>query len=102
MGEQGLPKGAHLPTAEYLRHNDTRPTISSGTVIYLLDEFEFSARAENILRAEGILTLAQLLERSEAELLRIPNCGKVTVREFMAAANHFQIHGRGAPDYGWC
>ena len=45
------------------------------------ERFEFSNRALNIFKAENILTLNELLRKTENELLKLPNMGKTTLKE---------------------
>jgi hypothetical protein len=44
-------------------------------------EMYLSVRASNVLRQAEIKYLWQLVQCTERELLRLPNCGKLTVRE---------------------
>jgi hypothetical protein len=43
-----------------------------------------SVRACNVLRAAGVLTVRQLTEKTEAELLRIPGIGRAVSSEIMS------------------
>jgi len=45
------------------------------------ERFEFSNRALNCLKAENIFTLKDLLSKTENELMKIPNMGKLTLKE---------------------
>jgi len=44
------------------------------------ERFEFSNRALNCLKAENIFTLKDLLSKTENELMKIPNMGKLTLK----------------------
>jgi DNA-directed RNA polymerase alpha subunit len=44
-----------------------------------VSELELTVRAANVLKAEGINTVYDLLQYSESGLLRLVNCGKKTV-----------------------
>jgi DNA-directed RNA polymerase alpha subunit len=46
-----------------------------------LDECELSTRAYNALRHEGCATLDDAARKTDAELLRIPNFGRMSLRE---------------------
>jgi DNA-directed RNA polymerase subunit alpha len=46
-----------------------------------VDEFELRTRARNALWKDNIRTVGQLIQKSECELLCIPNCGRKTVAE---------------------
>ena len=51
-------------------------------------ELELSVRATNVMKADGIETIGQLVERlrdNPYALMKIPNCGKVTEREIKNA-----------------
>jgi DNA-directed RNA polymerase alpha subunit len=56
----------------------------NGTALDLtlpVEELEFATRVENALLADGIETLHKLLGKTEAELLGVPNLGKVSLAE---------------------
>ena len=44
------------------------------------ERFEFTQRALNCLKAENIKTLKDLLSKTENELIKIPNMGKLTLK----------------------
>ena len=44
------------------------------------ERFSFTQRALNCLKAENILTLKDLLSKTENELIKIPNMGKLTLK----------------------
>lgn len=46
-----------------------------------VEELEFSVRALNCFKNEGIRTVRDLVVLTEAELLRVPNFGRRTLRE---------------------
>ena len=53
------------------------------------ERFEFSNRALNIFKAENIFTLKDLLSKTENDLIRCPNMGKLTlvgIKEELAKA----------------
>ena len=47
----------------------------------LFDALDPSVRATHCLEAEGIKTLSELVERTEADMLKIRNFGKTSLRE---------------------
>jgi len=57
-----------------------------------IDEFEFSVRASNCLRNEGIIYLGDLVQKSEAELRRSPNLGNKSVNEIKAVLASLGLH----------
>ena len=53
----------------------------SGDDEILIEELEIGVRSYNCLKREGIQTVADLIKRSEAELMNIPNFGKKSIDE---------------------
>ena len=49
------------------------------------NNLELGARALNCLKAENIFTLKDLLSKTENELMKIPNMGKLTLKEIKDA-----------------
>ena len=47
----------------------------------LIEELELGVRSYNCLKREGVETVADLVSRTEAELLNIPNFGKKSIEE---------------------
>lgn len=45
------------------------------------DRFFFTQRALNCLKADNILTLKDLLSKTENDLIKIPNMGKLTLKD---------------------
>ena len=48
-----------------------------------IDDLDFSVRAYNCLKRAGILTLRDLVEKSENEMMKIRNLGKKSLKEVM-------------------
>lgn len=46
-----------------------------------VSELEFTVRTDNILKAVGILTIHELVKKTELDLLKIPNMGKKSLTE---------------------
>jgi DNA-directed RNA polymerase subunit alpha len=46
-----------------------------------IDELELTVRSENCLRAENILTIGQLVTKTENDLLKAPNLGRKSLKE---------------------
>jgi DNA-directed RNA polymerase subunit alpha len=59
----------------------SRPTAASGMDDVLIEELELGVRSYNCLKREGIQTVGDLVAKSEAELLNIPNFGKKSIDE---------------------
>jgi DNA-directed RNA polymerase subunit alpha len=47
----------------------------------LIEELELGVRSYNCLKREGIQTIGDLVSKTEAELLNIPNFGKKSIDE---------------------
>jgi len=63
-------------------------TRNSAVLAAPIEEFEFTVRTMGTLRAEGIKTIADLIEKTDSELIRCPNFGMVSLSEikrFLAA-----------------
>jgi DNA-directed RNA polymerase subunit alpha len=59
-------------------------TADEGTKAWLVEELrelDLSTRAQNIFVMLGLITVADLVQRTESELLRMNNCGSKTVNE---------------------
>lgn len=52
-----------------------------------INELELTVRALNVLKAEGVFTVYDLLQYSESSLLKLVNCGKTTVADIKFALN---------------
>jgi DNA-directed RNA polymerase subunit alpha len=48
-----------------------------------IDDFEFTVRSINCLKAEGIFTIDQLLQHSSNDLLKMPNLGLKSQKEII-------------------
>lgn len=62
------------------------------------DDLELSVRAANVLRSMSWPepgTLGHIADMTDAQLLRVPNCGRKTIREFREVQMQF------APESGW-
>ncbi|HZK49178.1 MAG TPA: DNA-directed RNA polymerase subunit alpha [Thermoleophilia bacterium] len=53
----------------------------SGLEDMLIEELELGVRSYNCLKREGVETVSDLISRTEAELLNIPNFGKKSIEE---------------------
>jgi DNA-directed RNA polymerase subunit alpha len=57
-----------------------------------VDELELSVRSHNCLRAAGIKTIAELVHRDEAELLKFRNFGRKSLAELAEVVEGFGLH----------
>jgi len=59
-----------------------------------VNELELTVRALNVLKAEGIFTVYDLLQYSESGLLKLVNCGKTTVADINFALKKINLQLR--------
>lgn len=62
----------------------------------LIEELEIGVRSYNCLKREGIQTVGDLVKRSEAELMNIPNFGKKSIDEVKENLNKLGMALRGS------
>jgi len=70
------------PEEEETRHAEAHPrTELNDNLFRNVDELELSVRASNCLKTANIRTIADLVQKSEAELLKTKNFGKKSLNE---------------------
>ena len=57
----------------------------------LVDDLYLTTRATTILKNNYIVTVGELINLSPNDLLRFPNCGKVTVKEIQDELQSFGL-----------
>ncbi|MHB1390372.1 MAG: DNA-directed RNA polymerase subunit alpha [Thermoleophilia bacterium] len=62
----------------------------------LIEELEIGVRSYNCLKREGIQTVSDLVKRSEAELMNIPNFGKKSIDEVKENLSKMNMALRGS------
>lgn len=62
----------------------------------LIEELEIGVRSYNCLKREGIQTVGDLIKRSEAELLNIPNFGRKSIEEIKENLGKLNLALRGS------
>ena len=75
---------------EYELEAGAQPPAGGGMNDMLIEELELGVRSYNCLKREGIQTVGDLISKTEAELLNIPNFGKKSIDEVKE-----KITGRG-------
>jgi DNA-directed RNA polymerase subunit alpha len=75
---------------EYELDAAAQPVAGGGMNDMLIEELELGVRSYNCLKREGIQTVGDLISKTEAELLNIPNFGKKSIDEVKE-----KITGRG-------
>ena len=68
-------------TEEYPVEGLTAAPTGGGMDDVLIEELELGVRSYNCLKREGIQTVGDLVNKTEAELLNIPNFGKKSIDE---------------------
>jgi len=70
------------PQEEDAEHAEARPgTELNDNLFRNVDELELSVRASNCLKTANIRTIADLVQKTEAELLKTKNFGKKSLNE---------------------
>jgi DNA-directed RNA polymerase alpha subunit len=67
-----------------IRINDAKQKVPEAARRFFdvrVEELELSVRADNCLKNANVRTVADLVQTTEAELLRMPNFGRVSLRE---------------------
>jgi DNA-directed RNA polymerase subunit alpha len=73
---------AVVPEAEETEREEHRPRVELNENLFRnVDELELSVRASNCLKTANIRTIADLVQKSEAELLKTKNFGKKSLNE---------------------
>lgn len=60
--------------------------------LYKVDRLELSARSANCLKTDNIIYIGDLVQKTEAELLRIRHCGRRSVTVIKAALARMDLH----------
>lgn len=72
------------------------PESRGGEDDILIEELEIGVRSYNCLKREGIQTVGDLVKRSEAELMNIPNFGKKSIEEVKENLSKLNMALRGS------
>jgi hypothetical protein len=57
-----------------------------------MDDLELSVRSSNCLKNDNIISIGDLVQRTEAELLRLPNFGRVSLEEIKEVLRRLGLH----------
>ena len=76
---------------ELISDSDEVPVVSSDEPTITIDELELSVRAYNCLKRASINSMAELLKKSEHDLLNIKNFGKKSSDEVIERLRHFGL-----------
>ena len=65
-----------------------------------VDELELSVRSANCLKNDNIVYIGDLIQKTEAEMLRTPNFGRKSLNEIKEVLNSMGMHlGQDVPDW---
>ena len=65
-----------------------------------IERLELSIRAQNVLANAKILLIGEFVQQSEAQILRLPNAGRRTLREFKELLSSMGL-SLGMCVHGW-
>ena len=86
------------------RRDDERPSMPelafNPALLKKVDELELSVRSANCLKNDNIVYIGDLIQKTEAEMLRTPNFGRKSLNEIKAVLAEMGLHlGMEVP--GW-
>jgi len=91
-----------LTTVEIRIQNILKSVVSASGVVdssiqvySSVNDLKISPRAWNILKSREISTVGELIKLSKADLLKMPNCGRASVREIeiVLISHGFKLRG---------
>jgi DNA-directed RNA polymerase subunit alpha len=72
---------------------DSTPELAfNPALLKKVDELELSVRSANCLKNDNIVYIGDLIQKSEAEMLRTPNFGRKSVNEFKEVLAQMGLH----------
>jgi DNA-directed RNA polymerase subunit alpha len=81
------------PETEETEQDEVRPRVELNENLFRnVDELELSVRASNCLKTANIRTIADLVQRSESELLKTKNFGKKSLNEIKTILGEMGLH----------
>src|SRR5919201_1453472 len=81
------------PQEEDVASDEFRPRVELNENLFRnVDELELSVRASNCLKTANIRTIADLVQKSEAELLKTKNFGKKSLNEIKTILGEMGLH----------
>ncbi len=82
-----------VPETEETESDETRPRAELNENLFRnVDELELSVRASNCLKTANIRTIADLVQKTEAELLKTKNFGKKSLNEIKTILGEMGLH----------
>jgi len=92
---QGLGSDEQGGWAGQIQQPDPEPVTDDGALKRPIKDLELSIRSENCLLRGGIQTIGDLIGRNKAELLKIRNLGKISLREIEEKLDPFGLSIKG-------
>jgi DNA-directed RNA polymerase subunit alpha len=82
-------------------HEDVRPELDfNAALLKKVDELELSVRSANCLKNDNIVYIGDLIQKSEAEMLRTPNFGRKSLNEIKEVLAQMGLHlGMEVPNW---
>ena len=80
---------------------DDKPELDfNPALLKKVDELELSVRSANCLKNDNIVYIGDLIQKSEAEMLRTPNFGRKSLNEIKEVLAQMGLHlGMDAPNW---
>ena len=87
------------PTAVVAEERSEEPAFNKN-LLRRVEELELSVRSANCLKNDNIIYIGDLVQRSEAEMLRTPNFGRKSLNEIKEVLAQMNLHlGMEIPDW---
>jgi hypothetical protein len=86
---------AHEQQQERFRQQASRALEACSVDDMLIEDMELSVRTRNCFRNDDIVTVGQARQLTDAELLRIPNFGRLTLAEWREALAALELQVTG-------
>jgi DNA-directed RNA polymerase subunit alpha len=82
-------------------HEEARPELEfNAALLKKVDELELSVRSANCLKNDNIVYIGDLIQKSEAEMLRTPNFGRKSLNEIKEVLAQMGLHlGMEVPNW---
>jgi DNA-directed RNA polymerase subunit alpha len=82
-------------------HEETRPELEfNAALLKKVDELELSVRSANCLKNDNIVYIGDLIQKTEAEMLRTPNFGRKSLNEIKEVLAQMGLHlGMEVPNW---
>jgi DNA-directed RNA polymerase subunit alpha len=82
-------------------HEDIRPELEfNAALLKKVDELELSVRSANCLKNDNIVYIGDLIQKTEAEMLRTPNFGRKSLNEIKEVLAQMGLHlGMEVPNW---